>query len=128
VFINSKDYLVDNVHFFGAYFEGKMIAGQVRLCYKDLVYAWYSGSDSDYLQKRPNDFLLWNVLLWSKENGYQVFDFGGAGKPGIPYGVRDYKLKYGGELVNNGRFVKTHKPLFMYIGKIVYFVYRKILR
>ena len=36
--------------------------------------------------------------------------FGGAGKPDKPYGVRDYKLKFGGQLVNWGRFEKVHKP------------------
>ena len=118
LFFNSYFILNDNVKFFGAFCHGKMIAGQVRLCYKDTVYAWYAGSDSDYFQKRPNDFLLWNVILWSKENNYNVFDFGGAGKPDVPYGVRNYKLKFGGELVNYGRYQKEHKKLLMLIGKI----------
>jgi lipid II:glycine glycyltransferase (peptidoglycan interpeptide bridge formation enzyme) len=118
LFFNSYFILNDNVKFFGAFCQGKMIAGQVRLCYKNTVYAWYSGSDSDYFQKRPNDFLLWNVILWSKENNFNVFDFGGAGKPDVPYGVRNYKLKFGGELVNYGRYQKEHKRLLMLIGKI----------
>jgi lipid II:glycine glycyltransferase (peptidoglycan interpeptide bridge formation enzyme) len=118
LFFNSYFILNDNVKFFGAFCEGKMIGGQVRLCYKDTVYAWYAGSDSDYFQKRPNDFLLWNVILWSKENNYSVFDFGGAGKPDVPYGVRNYKLKFGGELVNYGRYQKVHKKILMLIGRI----------
>lgn len=128
LFVNSKDFLGDHVHFFGAYLNDKMIAGQVRLYYKNLAYAWFSGSDSDFFHKRPNDFLMWNVLLWSKENGYKMFDFGGAGKPGVSYGVRDYKLKYGGELVNHGRYVKTHKPFFMFLGQVIYAMYKRILR
>lgn len=118
LFFNSHHMLNDNVKFFGAFCQGKMIAGQVRLCYKDTVYAWYSGSDSDYFQKRPNDFLLWNVILWSKEHNYSIFDFGGAGKPDVPYGVRNYKLKFGGELVNYGRYEKEHKKLLMFLGRI----------
>ena len=128
LFFNSRNVLNENVKFFGAYFEDKMIAGQVRLCYKDTVYAWYSGSDSCYFQKRPNDFLLWNVILWSKDNNYKVFDFGGAGKPDIPYGVRDYKLKFGGELVNYGRYEKEHKKILMYLGRIAFKFYKKIKR
>jgi lipid II:glycine glycyltransferase (peptidoglycan interpeptide bridge formation enzyme) len=124
LFFNSKSILNEQVKFFGAYFEDKMIAGQVRLCYKDTVYAWYSGSDSIYFQKRPNDFLLWNVILWSKENNYKVFDFGGAGKPNIPYGVRDYKLKFGGELVNYGRYEKEHKKVLMLLGRIAFKFYK----
>lgn len=125
LFINSKNILGANIKFFGAFHNGKMIAGQVRLCYKEMVYAWYAGSDSEYFHKRPNDFLFWKVLLWSKENGYKVFDFGGAGRPNVPYGVRDYKLKFGGELVNYGRIVKTHKPILMYFGQKVYSIYKK---
>ena len=125
LFIQSKNILGNKVNFFGAYYDGKMIAGQVRLCYKDTVYAWYSGSDSDYFSKKPNDFLLWNVLLWSKQNNYKTFDFGGAGKPDIPFGVRDYKLKFGGELVGYGRYEITHKPLLMAIGKNAYELYKR---
>ena len=124
LFFNSRIMLDESVKFFGAFWEDRMIAGQVRLCYKDTVYAWYAGSDSDYFQKRPNDFLLWNVILWSKENGYKVFDFGGAGKPTIPYGVRDYKLKFGGELVNYGRYEKEHKKLLMFLGRLAFKLYK----
>jgi lipid II:glycine glycyltransferase (peptidoglycan interpeptide bridge formation enzyme) len=128
LFLNSQLILDRNVVFFGAFLKDKMIAGQVRLCYKDTVYAWYAGSDSDYFNKRPNDFLLWNVILWSKEHNYDLFDFGGAGKPTIPYGVRDYKLKFGGELVNYGRYEKEYKKLFMFIGKNAFKLYKIIRR
>ena len=127
LFFNSKFLLDSNVKFFGAFWKDVMIAGQVRLCYKDTVYAWYAGSDSGHFQKRPNDFLLWNVILWSKENNYKVFDFGGAGKPNVPYGVRDYKLKFGGELVNYGRYEKEHKKILMFLGRLAFKLY-KILK
>jgi len=126
LFFNSYFILDNNVKFFGAFWEDKMIAGQVRLCYKDTVYAWYAGSDSDYFQKRPNDFLLWKVILWAKENNYCNFDFGGAGKPNVPYGVRDYKLKFGGELVNYGRYQKEHKKMFMIFGRLAFKLYKMI--
>ena len=126
LFIQSKKLLGDKVKFFGAYYDGIMIAGQVRLCYKDTVYAWYSGSDTNYLNKRPNDFLLWNVILWSKENNYKVFDFGGAGNPNSPYGVRDYKLKFGGKLVEFGRYEIIHKSFLMIIGQSAYKLYKRI--
>ena len=128
LFFNSKNLLDGHVKFFGAFCESKMIAGQVRLCYKDTVYAWYAGSDSYYFNKHPNDFLLWNVILWSKENNYCVFDFGGAGKPNVPYGVRDYKLKFGGEMVNYGRYEKEHKKLLMYLGRLAFKLYKIVKR
>lgn len=118
MFIQLKQIMKQRVHFFAAFFEGKMIAGQVRLCYNDLVYAWYAGSDDSYLKLRPNDFLMWNVILWAHEKGFRVFDFGGGGEPGVPYGVRDYKLKYGCELHEFGRFIYKHHHLIYSIGKL----------
>ena len=101
-----------------------MVAAQVRLCYRDTVYAWFGGSDENYYHVRPNDFLLWNVLLWSKANNFSIFDFGGAGKPNVPYGVRDYKIKYGGDLVNYGRFEIVHNKILMYIGRLAFKLYK----
>lgn len=105
------------IKFFGAINQGKIIGAIVVLCYKDRVYDWYAGSLREYYDKYPNDLLPWEVFLWGGKNGYKIFDFGGAGKPGKPYGVRDYKKKFGGEFVNFGRFEKIHKPAFMKLGK-----------
>lgn len=120
IFKYAKVQCGEYIHFFGAFLEDKMVSGQVRLYYKDLVYAWFAGSDEQYFKYRPNDFLTWNVLLWSKEHGYSVFDFGGGGKPNVPYGVRDYKMKYGCEQYNYGRFKSVHKPVLYKIGEIGY--------
>lgn len=107
-----------NVHFFAAYHEDKMIAGQIRLGYKNLLYAWYAGSDEEYFKLRPNDFLMWNVIRWAHEEGYKEFDFGGGGEPGKPYGVRDYKLKYGCEMRDYGRWICVKRPLQYRIGAL----------
>lgn len=124
LFHNAIVVLGDKVACFGAFLDGKMVAAQVRLCYRDTVYAWFGGSDENYYHVRPNDFLLWNVLLWSKANNFSIFDFGGAGKPNVPYGVRDYKIKYGGDLVNYGRFEIVHNKILMYIGRLAFKLYK----
>ena len=116
IFQSLQKKLGNHVHFFAAFYGEEMIAGQIRLCYKDLVYAWFAGSNDAYFKLRPNDFLMWNVICWSHDRGYTLFDFGGGGKPGVPYGVRDYKLKYGCEMVDWGRFVRIHKPLLYKVG------------
>lgn len=118
IFFQLKDIMGKYTHFFAAYYQDKMIAGQVRLCFGDLVYAWYAGSDEDYFKLRPNDFLMWNVILWSHEKGYSIFDFGGGGEPGVQYGVRDYKLKYGCNLEEYGRFIHKHHPIIYSLGKL----------
>lgn len=126
IFLTARTHLPGVVRFFGAYLDGKMIAGQVRLCYKDLVYAWFAGSDEAYLKKRPNDYLLWHVILWSHRNNYKLFDFGGGGEPGVPYGVRDYKLKFGCDIADYGRLEKHHRPISYWAGAMAYKLYHRI--
>jgi len=114
------------VRFFKATYQEKLIAVRFVFCYKDLIYDWFAGSSEDHLNKYPNDFLPWKVMEWGHHNGYKKFDFGGAGKPNEKYGVRDYKLKFGGELVEFGRFEQVHKPILMHIGKKGLKIYKLI--
>lgn len=127
LFINSYKIMKDKeiVKFFVAMNEKQIIGLRVVLCFEDLIYDWYAGSSDDHLDKYPNDFLPWKIMEWGHNNGYKIFDFGGAGKPGIPYGVRDYKLKFGGKIENWGRFHKVHKPLLMRIGKTGLNIYKR---
>lgn len=127
MFDKVQGILRDYAHFFGCYTaEGQMIAGQVRLCYGTLVYAWFAGSDEDYFKLRPNDFTMWNVIRWAREKGYKEFDFGGGGEPGKPYGVRDYKLKYGCDMFDYGRFVLAHRAVTYWAAATAYNLYHKI--
>lgn len=103
---------------FVALFNGEIIGTMYTFCYKDTIYDWYAGSYKEYYKKYPNDLIPWQVFLWGKENEYKKFDFGGAGKPGIPYGVRDYKKKFGGTMENFGRYKKIHKPILYKIGEL----------
>lgn len=105
--------------------HGKIIGTMYTICYKDTIYDWYAGSYQEYYQKYPNDLIPWQVFLWGKQHGYKKFDFGGAGKPGVPYGVREYKKKFGGKFVNYGRFEKIHKPVLFKIAKLGFKFYQK---
>ena len=119
--------LKEYAHFFGSFtVEGQMVAGQVRLCYRTLVYAWFAGSDEEYFKLRPNDFTMWNVIRWSREHGYKEFDFGGGGEPGKEYGVRDYKLKYGCEMYDYGRYILVHRPITYLAASKTYALYHKM--
>ena len=68
----------------------------------------------NHLNKYPNDFLIYHILQWGRENEYKVFDFGGAGHPDEEYGVREHKLKFGGDLVSFGRFQKVYNSTIYY--------------
>lgn len=89
--------------------SGETIIGtRMEMLYHGLVYDWYAGSDDDWKNYYPNDFLPYHILFWGKEHGFQTFDFGGAGKPDVPYGVRDHKAKFGGQLVEYGRYERVN--------------------
>lgn len=119
-FKNAFATMSDFVRVFVAEFENTIIGTRVELCYKDLVYDWYAGADDNFKNCYPNDVLPYSILLWGKENGYKTFDFGGAGKPGVPYGVRDHKMKYGGQLVEFGRFERVNsKWVFAIASKVI---------
>jgi lipid II:glycine glycyltransferase (peptidoglycan interpeptide bridge formation enzyme) len=109
----SKGYLKT----FMATCNNEIVGFTMVFVYKGLIYGWYGASDDNLLSFRPNDVLPWEILKWGANNQQKFFDFGGAGKPGVAYGVRDYKLKFGGKLVNYGRYEQVHKPFLFFIGK-----------
>ncbi len=102
---------------YGAFHHQQLIGTRYVLSYKTQIFDWYAGSDQKFSSLRPNDLLPWEVFLRSKAEGFTRFDFGGAGKPNVPYGVRDYKLRFGGTLVNFGRYEIIHNNvIFAFIG------------
>jgi lipid II:glycine glycyltransferase (peptidoglycan interpeptide bridge formation enzyme) len=102
-------------------------AVSVDLLYKDIAYGWYGGTDREYSSYMPNELLTWHILKWGAENGYRLYDFGGAGKPEEEYGVRDFKAKFGGELVSYGRDMYVHAPILMPIIAKLYDLSRTAL-
>jgi serine/alanine adding enzyme len=100
------------------------VAASVELIYKDIIYGWYGGIDRSYSDYLPGELLMWQILKWGAEAGYKVYDFGGAGKPGEVYGVRDFKAKFGGQLVCFGRNVNVHSPKLLRWSQLGYKVYR----
>lgn len=108
------------IRLFVALYQDQLIGFRLVLCYKGTIYDWYAASSEDHLEKYPNDLLPWSIMEWGQQNGYLQFDFGGAGKPGVSYGVRDYKLKFGGELVNYGRYLLIHKRVNYFLIMMLY--------
>jgi serine/alanine adding enzyme len=102
-------------------------AASVELIYKDAIYGWYGGMDRAYGDYIPNELLLWYIFEWGAEHGYKVYDFGGAGRPDEKYGVRDFKAKFGGQLVCYGRNTCAHAPRLLALSQWAYAAYRKFL-
>ena len=100
-------------------FDGQIVGGTACVCLPGkAVYEWYAcGMDNCRNDIRPLSVAIWGEMQYAAENGYPLFDFMGAGKPDEPYGVRDFKAEFGGELVEYGRFLCVRKPLLYQIGK-----------
>lgn len=108
------------------------VAGQpagvmTLLLHRDTIIYWYTGVDKAFSAYRANDLLVWHVLEWGSRNGYRTFDFGGGGKPDEVYGVRDFKAKFGGELVNFGRYQCVHRPALLRASELGYAALRRFL-
>lgn len=108
------------VQFWLARLGSTFVAASAELLYKNVIYGWYSGVDRDYSAAAPGEMLMWSVLSWGAQNGYEIYDFGGAGKPDEPYGVRDFKAKFGGKLVCYGRNTKIHSPGLLRLSTMGY--------
>jgi len=102
--------------FYKAESDGRMIGVMVVLVNNNSLYEWYVGAKEEIYNMRPNEFLVWNVMLEAQREGLQFFDFGGAGKPGEEYGVRNFKKGFGGDIIETGRFRIVFKRLPWLIG------------
>jgi hypothetical protein len=102
-------------------------ATSVELLYKDVLYGWYGGMDRKFASYMPNELLMWHILSWGAENGFKQYDFGGAGKPDEEYGVRDFKAKFGGDLVSFGRNIWVPYPALMSLSKFAYKTIRHVI-
>lgn len=98
--------------------------------YKSTMHALFIGIDQDpeFINKRPVDYFYYKVMEDCVQRGVKYFDWMGAGKPDTPYGVRDFKLQYGGELEDFGRFEITHRPCLMYLATKGYYLLQKYKR
>ncbi len=107
--------------------EGEIIGALTLLINNGIILYWYTGVLRKFSAYRAADFLVWHTLEWGSQNGYRLFDFGGGGKPDEEYGVRDFKAKYGGDLVNYGRNISVHSPAQLKLSKMAYELVKKFL-
>ena len=100
-------------------YRDKVIGGMMCPVFADkAIYEWYvCGLDEEYKEQYPSVMATYAAISYAKQNGIPMFDFMGAGVPDKPYGVRDFKMEFGGELVEHGRYLHVRKPLLYMIGK-----------
>ena len=100
--------------------EGKVIGGiMCPIKEKQCIYEWFvCGMDTQYKAFSPSVMATWAAMEYADTHHLARFDIMGAGEPGVPYGVRDFKAEFGGKLVEYGRFLCVTKPLLYKIGTI----------
>ncbi len=112
---------------FGIKYEGQVIGGSLCVFFNSVVYEWFvCGLDGKYKNIYPSTLATWAAIKYGYENGFLYLDMMGAGKPDEGYGVREFKAKFGGVLVEYGRFLFVTQPLLYALGKNVIRLMKKV--
>ena len=77
-FLNLFKQFGENAELFYAKHNNKIIAAAIILCNKSIAHYFLGGTDSEFLQLRPNNLLFYEIILWAKKEGYEVFNLGGG--------------------------------------------------
>ena len=95
-----------------ATYQNKILGGILCPTEASILYEWYICSDNkSYRSITPGVSLTWGAICYAIENGFRVMDFMGAGKANRPYGVRNFKLSFGGELIPVIRYRYKTTPI-----------------
>ncbi len=125
-FLESRNILGENAACFLCFKGSTPVASRFVFGNGNGLYDWYAGSDPSYNSFNPNEYIVWEILLWGRSKGYEVFDFGGGGNPNKPYGPREFKRRFGGNEVRYNRFTKVHKPFLLKFGKFGFKVKQRL--
>jgi len=120
---------LDSAAFLLVEYGGKIVGGTVCVGLPGVaLYEMYAcGEDGVHKTIFPSEVATYAGLKYAAENDYPIFDMMGAGKPDDGgYGVRDFKLKFGGELLELGRFDYVCKPMLYQIGKLGVKILKKL--
>jgi len=100
------------------YFEDKIIGGiMCPIKSEKAIYEFYvCGLDNEFKDQYPSVIATWAAMEYANQNNIPKFDFMGAGSPDDTYGVRDFKARFGGELVEHGRYINILNPLLYKTG------------
>ena len=75
--------------------EGRTLAAVVFLTFKDTIHYKFNTSDKNFLYKRPNHLIIWEILQYACDAGFKCFDFGRSTFE--EEGLRAFKCKWGAE-------------------------------
>ncbi len=91
------------------------------------IFTLYYCGERNYNKKIfPTHLSILAAIEFGIAQKVKSLDFMGAGKREEEYGVRQYKLEFGGELVEQGRFLKVSQPALFFLGNKGLKLYKKL--
>lgn len=125
----EKLYQLPSSAFLLVEYGGEIVGGTVCVALqgKTLYEMYACGKDGVHKTIFPSELATFGGLQYAAEHGLPRFDMMGAGRPDDGgYGVRDFKLKFGGDLVELGRNICVCNRLLYSIGKLGIKVLKKL--
>jgi len=103
-------------------FNNKVIGGILSpIIQNKTIYEWYiCGLDKEYKNCYPSVLATWAAIDYATKNNIKYFDFMGVGVPDRDYGVRNFKQKFGGDMVSYGRYGRINNKFLYSITEIGY--------
>jgi hypothetical protein len=103
-------------------YKGKIIGGILSpVTPGRTIYEWYvCGLDQQYREVYPSVLATWSAIEYAVEKQIPCFDFMGVGLPEREYGVREFKKRFGGEMVNYGRFARINNKALYFAAETGY--------
>ncbi len=108
-------------------YQEQIVGGMVCVFDEDKAYEWFvCGLDGVFKHIYPSTVATYSAIKFANDNGMDCFDMMGAGAPGDGgYGVRQFKAKFGGELVEYGRYVHVCNKMLYRLGKTAVKIMKK---
>ena len=116
----EKLYELDSSRFLLVEYNGEIFGGTVCVCLQNkTMFEWFvCGKDGVVKNIFPSEVATYAGLQCSVDDNCAKFDMMGAGSPNVKYGVRDFKAKFGGELVEYGRYLCVLNKLSYSLGRL----------
>lgn len=119
-----------NIKLFFAMFHDKPIASGFVIAFGDKCWDMYAGMLDEYRDLCPGYSLIWEIIRWTRENGYTWFDFRGTGSPSPDnapetHGIYMFKKGFGPEYVE---FIGDYYLVFSKLGFKVWNGFKASLR
>lgn len=106
-FFEKMNEMQGHVVYFHVLYQNKIISTELVLYGNDNCYSYLGGTNAEYFECRPNEFLKYEIIKWAKKRGLKNFVLGGG------YGQDDGIFKYKKSLAPNG-------VVDFYIGKNIF--------